>query len=357
MKKFNYKFFSIVSLLLCNLAFSQEPKFTVIPDSKDANWGTIHSIVQDLQGQLWLGTDRKGVFRYDGKKFTNFTQDNENPNSIGGGFIVSITVDSSGFVWMCSFDYGVDRYDPVTNTFTHFRHNPKDPSSLSNDSTWASFTDREGNVWIGTYRALDMYDKKSGKFIHYALDSSYQVKKDIETFIYVIYEDKQGIIWIGWGNPFVGKKEGPGGLSRLDRTTGTMIHYMPNPKDPTSLSNNNVTAIYEDSKGNFWVGTKGDGLHTLDRATGKFTLYRQDSLQTGRPSRPPLTKNEFDMISFITEDVNGNFWIGSTLGGINRYDPVTKKTTHYGKVEDDKTGRFAKDTLTGFNTTGAYRAF
>ena len=39
------------------------------------------------------------------------------------------------------------------------------------------------------------------------------------------------------------------------------------------------------------------------------------------------------------------------------YDPIAKKTTHFGAVANDKTKRFAKDTLNGFTGNGAIRAF
>ena len=42
------------------------------------------------------------------------------------------------------------------------------------------------------------------------------------------------------------------------------------------LAHNKVRAIFEDSKGNFWVGSAGDGLQILDRKTGRFTQYHYD---------------------------------------------------------------------------------
>ena len=61
-------------------------------------------------------------------------------------------------------------------------------------------------------------------------------------------------------------------------------------KDPHSLINNKVNAILEDSKGNFWVGTAGDGLHTMDRATGKFERHLYDPAHPEKLSRPPVNQ-------------------------------------------------------------------
>ena len=63
---------------------------------------------------------------------------------------------------------------------------------------------------------------------------------------------------------------------------------MHQPEDPNSLVNNKVRAILEDSKGNFWVGTMKDGLHKLDRKTGKFKRYEYDPKHPEKLSRPAL---------------------------------------------------------------------
>jgi ligand-binding sensor domain-containing protein len=65
---------------------------------------------------------------------------------------------------------------------------------------------------------------------------------------------------------------------------------MHDPKDPNSLINNKVNAILEDSKGNLWVGTAEDGLHIMDRATGKFQRHLYDPAYPEKLSRPPVNK-------------------------------------------------------------------
>ncbi len=77
-------------------------------------------------------------------------------------------------------------------------------------------------------------------------------------------------------------------LNRFDKHTGKFTRYLHDPGDPHSLINNKVNAILEDSKGNFWVGTAGDGLHTMDRATGKFERHQYDPAHPEKLSRPPL---------------------------------------------------------------------
>ena len=103
-----------------------------------------------------------------------------------------------------------------------------------------------------------------------------------------------------------------GGLNRFDRSTGKFIRYVHDPKDSSSIANNKVRAIFEDSKGNFWIGAVGDGLQTLDRSTGKFTHYYYDPAHPEKLSRPPLRTHRagLDHITFIREDHDGSIWIG-----------------------------------------------
>jgi ligand-binding sensor domain-containing protein len=187
--------------------------------------------------------------------------------------------------------------------------------------------DHLGTVWLGTNAGLDRLDQKTGKFIHYEhkdndpASLSYNIVRSL-------YEDHQGVLWIGTGLPFLPLKGG--GLNRFDRKTGTFTRYMHDPNNPHSLINDKIRAIFEDSRGVFWIGTQGDGLHIMDRKTGSFTRLTYDPNHPEKLSRPPVNKGNFmDHITFITEDMTGAIWIGTYAAGINRYDPVTKKITHY----------------------------
>ena len=111
---------------------------------------------------------------------------------------------------------------------------------------------------------LDRFDRKTNRFIHYRNDPNDPSSLSCNQ-VFAIYEDKQGTIWVGTGNPFDLQKAKEGGLNKLDRKTGKFTRYMHDEKDPHSLIDNRVRAIFEDSHGNFWVGTAGDGLHTMDR--------------------------------------------------------------------------------------------
>jgi ligand-binding sensor domain-containing protein len=295
--------------------------------------GFVLGVTQDASGYMWFGANG-GLYRYDGYQITAYKNDPLNPQSLGSNIIESICADKSGVIWVGTKGYGLDRLDPATGKFTHYRHNPQDLSSLIHNKVTVLFQDREGFLWIGTHGGLDRLDIKTGKFYHYRHSedpgslSCDQVRS--------IYEDHKGTIWIGTGSPFPNDDSGPneGGLNRLDKKTGKIIKYMNDPHDPNTLINNKVGSIFEDSHGNFWVGTAGDGLHTMDREKGTFERHHYDPAHPQKLSRPPLlTRDPSDQIRFITEDAAGNLWIGTLLSGLNRYDPNTGKTTYVGKIK------------------------
>ncbi|MBL8049665.1 MAG: SMP-30/gluconolactonase/LRE family protein [Anaerolineales bacterium] len=86
------------------------------------------------------------------------------------------------------------------------------------------------------------------------------------------------------------------------------------------LSQSVVTAILQDRQGFLWVGTD-DGLNRYDGYT--FKIYKPDS-------NNPYSISDRSITS-IVEDNQGYLWIGTRQGGLNRYDPVTGKFTHYFK--------------------------
>ena len=316
-------------ILQPGVAQNNELKFNLIEGPNGKPLGKIRNIVQDIHGYMWFsGEDEKCIYRYDGARFTVFRHDDANPNSLGGTNINSVYADDSGMIWM-GMQYGLDKFNPVTGVFKHYRHVPNDASSLVINNIAPILKDRQGRIWAGGSDGLDCLDEKTGKFTHYRNEPGN--KKSLSSnFVWCIYEDRHGIIWIGTGNPWMGTDDGNGGLNRLE-ADNSFTRYMHDPKDPYSLINNKVGAIFEDGRGVFWIGTSGDGLQTMDRKRGIFERHLYDPKKPGLLSRPPLKPGcgFFDKINFITEDSTGAIWIGTECSGINRYDPTTKKITYF----------------------------
>ncbi len=264
--------------------------------------GLLNSIMwtayEDRQGNMWFGTNGGGVSRLNPKngKITNYT----GKDGLSNDMVWSICEDSAGNMWFGTDGGGLSCLDAKKNKFTTYAS--KD--DLAKNRINAVYEDRQGNLWIGTYGgglnylkqpASALINTKAGKPI------TFTKKQDFPyDYIQIIFEDRQGRLWIGTDN---------GGLFRIDHPDSvdeTIIAYTTS----DGLSNNIVTYIYEDREGYFWIGTGGGGLNRLDLTSGTFT---------------PITNTDGlfdDIIYAIFEDDKGNFW----MSGYNGISRVSRQT-------------------------------
>jgi ligand-binding sensor domain-containing protein len=324
-------FLILLSQLCAERSYGQDIPFAKIHPPTEFPYSSITGITQDTTGYMWFTAGRV-LYRYDGYKFISYTHDVRNINSLGKAELTAVYADRAGYVWIGTDGAGLDKFEPKKGSFVHYRNRKGDSSSIVNNTITSILEDREGNIWAGTKGGLSRLNKATGKFTSYTnnpADTSTLSHSHIRT----IYEDRAGTIWVGCGSAFIndGTKRGEGGLNRFHPTAGKFTRYMHDPLDNYSLVDNRVEAIHEDSRGVFWVGTAGDGLHTLDRQTEKFTRHLFDPASPTKLSRPALLENVAcgakDHISFINEDVTGDIWIGS-MGGVVRYTPQSGSVSH-----------------------------
>jgi signal transduction histidine kinase/ligand-binding sensor domain-containing protein/DNA-binding response OmpR family regulator len=127
--------------------------------------------------------------------------------------------------------------------------------------------------------------------------------------VLAILEDSRGFMWFSTRD----------GLNKFDGYQFTV--YKNNTEDPGSLSNNYVTHLIEDSKGIIWITTHGGGLNRYDRQKDRFTNYRYKKNDSKSISD--------DFLNCVSEDSKGNLWIGTLAGGLNMLDQKTGEFTRY----------------------------
>jgi signal transduction histidine kinase/ligand-binding sensor domain-containing protein len=328
-------FFSVLLFLIStSQVVSQNVRFNKVSLSEQTLGGVITSITQDLQGNIWFSPNNSGLCRFDGVNLRIYSHDALNPSSLVNNYVECVYADKGGNIWAGTFGFGLEKFDPKTGSFTHYKHNDNDPSSISGDSITCIIEDRDGFLWVGTsWSGLNRMDPATGKFTHFTHKQNDPTSLSFDQ-VRTLYEDKKGVLWVGTGSNVTINENGgkKGGLNRFNSGTSTFTRYLHDEKNSRSLIDDRVRAIFEDSNGNFWVGTAGDGLHTMDRAKGTFERHTYDPLHPEKLSRPAL-KNYIswadDNITFITEDAHKTIWIGSFENGMNRYDPTTKQVTHY----------------------------
>lgn len=123
-----------------------------------------------------------------------------------------------------------------------------------------------------------------------------------------ILQDSRGFVWFGTDD----------GLNKFDGYTFTI--YKNDPENPQSLSDNAVYAIFEDAQGVVWLGT-GRGLNRFDRQREVFFPYTND------PSNARSLRGS--TVSAITEDARGSLWVATLDGGLNLLDREAGTFTHY----------------------------
>lgn len=130
--------------------------------------------------------------------------------------------------------------------------------------------------------------------------------------VYAMYKDSKGIVW--YGTMF--------GLIMHDGSNYFRFRY--DPTDSNSISNDDVVSIAEDRAGRLWFGTYYGGINMYDRTTGKFRRFTAE--------RKQISDNT---VWCIAEDRSGTLWAGSE-DGLNRFDGVQWAKVNTGLADTAK---------------------
>lgn len=327
--KTKFLFGIIWTMTLVHLtAQNQQLKFSRINILEDASIGQVNFITEDENGFIWMSEQSGGaLIRFDGHHIKRYSFNPGEENSLGGSYPECLLIDKEGFIWIgFGAGFGLDRFDPVTESFKHFRHDPYNPNSLSNNTVPAVLQDREGKIYVATFDGMDILDPETGVFTHFKHDpnDSHSLSSN---YVREIYEDHSGTIWVGTGW-FTGDSQG--GLNRFDKMEGKFVRYMADSSNPNALRDNRITAIFEDSRNRFWVGT-GEALYSLDRKKEIFTRH-QSAPKDPDKLGAPFFSNYYYGVTFISEDQDGNLWVGGE--GVNVYNPKLGTMVHFGGNSD-----------------------
>ena len=224
----------------------------------------VRNVKEDKNGNILIASI-KGVFKYDGKTYTNLTSNISSPN------FWDVLEDRKGNLWYGTRDSGVYCYDG--KSLQHFT--TKD--GLPSNHIGKIYEDKSGTIWFGTRAGASRYDGRSFRNL---------TTKDglPHNSINTILEDKAGKIWFGTS----------GEACYYDGKTFNVF------KDKAGKAFNNVRAILEDSKGNIWIGGS-----IIDYKKGS-TLYVSTGLW--RYDGTSFTKVTSRGTSAIAEDQQGNIW-------------------------------------------------
>jgi len=149
-------------------------RFTHLTTNDGLSQSAVTAILQDRRGFMWFAT-RDGLNRYDGNAFVAYKNKADDRESLSSNRIEDLMEDDQGYLWIATYTGGVNKFDPATERFTRFRHDPSTPKGLIADSVNSIARDRRGYLWFGTEASgLDKFDPSTGTFTHYLNDNDGQ---------------------------------------------------------------------------------------------------------------------------------------------------------------------------------------
>ncbi len=281
-----------------NFAQSQNIRFEHLTSEKGLSHSYVRCILQDNQGFMWFGTF-DGLNKYNGYNFRVYRHNYKDPGSITANIIYSLYEDSRGNLWIGTAE-GLCLYDRDRDVFINY--NKKNGYNLGSSDIRAIFEDSQGNLWIGTYEdGLFLFDFKNDELIRYWHNED--DPDSLGSIVRDIFEDSRGNLWIATDGH---------GLNVFNCHTKTFTHYKHHENDPNSLIGNDVYSIVEDIDGHLWFGCYKDGLsctHVNESDKHTFINYQHDP-----ENSQSLCSN---LISSLCADRNGGLWIGTEDGGVD----------------------------------------
>jgi signal transduction histidine kinase/ligand-binding sensor domain-containing protein/DNA-binding response OmpR family regulator len=268
--------------------------------------------------ELWLGTN-EGLFRINRKTGVLRPVTILSSSILDEGLIVyAIAEDKEHTLWLGT-SWGLIQFDPVTGE-SGIYHPMLQDSDADPDGRIARVFISGDKIWILTPYSIASFNPASGKFSHIRYNNN-QVNRFREMVYPYLYEDSKGNFWVGT----------PDGLLYFETQIMNFTHqYQNNPEDHESLGYNDVRSIVPDpyDEGRFlWLATGGGGICRFDFTAGKFRTYTE---RDGLPN---------NMVYGMLQDGSGALWL-STNNGLCRFEINTESTTNYNVTDGLQSNEF-----------------
>ena len=291
-------------------------KIRTLPSSR------INAIIADRRQQLWIGTtDGLYTMPHGGATVRH---------AISQGNIEYLYCDSRHNIWASSHDSGLYLLQP-DGTTRHFAEAPdqswrgnynfsdtetRTQSNISSNLVRSVAEDDNGNIWIGTFMGLNMYDTRTHQFTVYY--HTFNPGSLSHSSVFPIVKDRTGTMWIG--TYF-------GGINYFNPRNDTFNYYTADINRSRCLSHPFVGHMVADGNGSLWVCTEGGGLNRIDLHTGSISHY---IMGMGSNS---IAQNNLKCIAL--DRYRNRLYIGTHLGGLSILDIATMRFTNLNRVHPE----------------------
>ncbi|MBV9209254.1 MAG: ATP-binding protein, partial [Acidobacteria bacterium] len=257
----------------------------------------INAIAEDRAGNLWVGTQTNGAMKVIRNGMLSFRAS----DGLGSEEIVSIFENQAGSLCVVSARWFLNIFDG--EKFMAVR--PMLPPQVVESSTgrWEMLQDHAGELWVATKRGLYRFPKVK-RYEDWARTPPKAVYTTADglsdNYISRLYEDARGDIWIGTFNP-------PEMLTRWERATETFHRYSEKDGLP---ANNWANAFKEDAAGNLWIALHNGGMARY--RGGRFEIY---DAEDGAP---------MGLGQGLFLDHTGRLWVAASDTGARADNPATE---------------------------------
>lgn len=319
--------------------------FDRVGDAERIKDGVVTGLAQDRQGLLWIATT-EGLVRYDGYRFRRYLADRGDPGSLPGNVVRVVHRARDGRIWVGTEGEGVARYDPLTDRFERFgtaegvpalpiraladdargglwigstgggvqrldpaarrseswRHDPTVANGLPDDRVSAMLVDREGHLWVGTWRGLIRLRAGAAAFE--------RVLSEPDDPLGFAQARIRSIVQVASGDLWIGAQQGQVAVIPAAQVGAPRV---PQPGQVRRWLGAGFNTVAEPVPGEIWLGHPG-GIDV--HAAADARLLREVRAVSGQA----LGLDPAEVRALLV-DASGLLWVGSFGGGLQRTEP------------------------------------
>ncbi|BFT29857.1 hybrid sensor histidine kinase/response regulator [Alteromonas sp. D210916BOD_24] len=220
-------------------------------------------ILADSHGVLWIAQDDR-LAKFD--PTTGIVEPIEYPRTEQNyrqfREFRSLGLDDADNLWIGTYKNGVYLYNDKEQRFQHLNQN----AGLSHPEVHDIFKDKHGNMWVGTGKGVNLWDKETEKFTSFTSDI-YQPMSLLGNIVQDIHQSAKGDIWIATQkglNLYVSEKNG-------------FRHFSEDNGLPTSL----IRGIADGENDNLWL-TTNKGIYLFNPSNGETINYQDNPAEEGK---------------------------------------------------------------------------
>jgi len=265
---------------------------------------TITDIVEDLHGDLWMGTFFNGLVQFDDSRKTLRSYKNKkyDPRSLGDNRVIFMYKDRQDIVWAATMN-GLSKIHPYAGSFKSIT---TEDIGVGNGLVNSLLADSDGHVWLSANNQLAKHDPSTNTTQSYDLASVSPIK-NAQGSLPIIYKDSQGTIWY---------VSGKGLFTKASNETAFKSYLL----DTSHLYSLNVFAIVEDTSGRLWFGTSAGAVYK--EPDSEELIF----IQPRYPGNSHVDSTETVLVYDIIQDVSDPsiYWFASP-NGLFQYDSRSSK--------------------------------